>query len=64
MKERIIVNDIRHNNIGKVRRGLKGKKMVIKVKGREGWLNKKKSIEGRKGGVIAKKTSLEPGVRK
>ena len=60
MKERIIVNDIRHNNIGKLRRGLK----VIKVKGREGRLNKKKSMEGRKGGVIAKKTSLEPGVRK
>ena len=37
--------------------------MVIKVKGREGRLNKKKCIEGRKGGVIAKKTSLEPGVR-
>ena len=37
-------------------------KMVIKVKGREGRLNEKKCIEGRKGGVIAKKTSLEPGV--
>ena len=37
--------------------------MVIKVKGREGRLNKKKCIEGRKGGVIAKKTSLEPGIR-
>ena len=37
--------------------------MVIKVKGREGRPNEKKCIEGRKGGVIAKKTSLEPGVR-
>ena len=37
--------------------------MVIKVKGREGRLNEKKCIEGRKGGVIEKKTSLEPGVR-
>ena len=59
----MIVNDIRHNNIGKVRRGLKGKKMVIKVKGREGRLNEKKCIEGHKGGVITKQTSLEPGVR-
>ena len=37
--------------------------MVIKVKGMEGRLNEKKCIEGCKGGVIAKKTSLEPGVR-
>ena len=37
--------------------------MVIKVKEREGRLNEKKCIEGRKVGVIAKKTSLEPGVR-
>ena len=43
--------------------GLKGKKIVIKVKGREGRLSEKKCIEGGKGGVIAKKTSLEPGVR-
>ena len=59
----MIVNDIRHNNIGKVRRGLKGKKDGYKVKGREGRLNEKKCIEGRKGGVIAKKTSVEPGLR-
>ena len=36
--------------------------MIIKVKGREGRLSEKKCIEGHKGGVIAKKTSLEPGV--
>ena len=33
------------------------------MKGREGRLSEKNCIEGRKGGVIAKKTSVEPGVR-
>ena len=39
-------------------KGKKGKKTVIKVKGREGRLSEKKCIEGRKGGD-AKKTSVE-----
>ena len=34
LKERMIVNDIRHNNIGKVRRGLKGKKDGYKSEGK------------------------------
>ena len=37
--------------------------MGREVKGREGRLSEKNCIEGRKGGVIAKKTSVEPGIR-